>query len=140
VSGFWQKSTNNAARPPGAAKYGAGMEAPEDVRGSRREAVLASLAFVDAKEAETRFRRFLEAHAGGLNEWDQRFLDFLDRHRDDRLLSGTAGGGFDFVFSARDSAGFWVLEAKDGACGKGFLTSADAGRILDLARLKGLTR
>jgi hypothetical protein len=126
------------SRRRSAGKYGAGMEPSDDARSSRREAVLSSLAFVGAADAEKNFRRFLDAHAVSLNEWDQRFLDFIVRHRDERLLAGDAGGGFDFVFSLRDAEGFWVLEAKDGACGKGFLTSHDAGRVLELARTKGL--
>ena len=114
------------------------MQSPEAGRMSRREAVLASLAFVDAPAAEMRFRRFLEACGGSVNEWDQRFLDFIADHRDKPLLSGTAGGGFGFVLSVRSAAGFWVLEATDGARGKGFLNRFDAERILELARSKGL--
>lgn len=114
------------------------MESPEDARASRREAVLASLAFIHATEAEKRFRRFLEACGGAVNEWDQRFLDFIVAHRDEPLLAGAAGGGFEFVISARGAAGFWVLDARDGARGKGFLNRSDAERILELARLKGL--
>lgn len=119
------------------------MESPtdeNDARASRRDAVLASLRFVAAEDVERRFRRFLETHGGGVNEWDQRFLEFIARHHDERLLAGSAGGGFEFVFSARDAAGFWVLETRDGASGKGFLTGHDAERILELARLKGLAR
>lgn len=118
------------------------METSEenDAGAARREAVLATLAFVEAAEVERRFRRFLEAHGGGVNEWDQRFLEFIALHRDERLLAGSAGGGFEFAFSVRDSAGFWVLETRDGASGKGFLTCHDAGRILALARAKALVR
>ena len=114
------------------------MQSPETGRMSRREAVLASLAFVDAAAAETRFRRFLEAGGGSVNEWDQRFLDFIANHRDEPLLSGAAGAGFGFVVSVRSAAGFWVLEARDGARGKGFFNRLDAERILGLAREKGL--
>lgn len=114
------------------------MESSEDLRSSRREAVLASLALSAPAEAERGFREFMSSSGGAFNEWDQRFLDFLARHQDERLLTGSAGGGFYFVFSARDAEGFWVLSARDGGKGKGFLTRHDAGRILDLARAKGL--
>lgn len=114
------------------------MESPEDARASRREAALASLALSPSEEAERRFREFMNSGGGAFNEWDQRFLDFLARHRGERLLTGTTGGGFYFVFSLRDAEGFWVLAARDGARGKGFLTLHDAERIFDLARDKGL--
>lgn len=107
---------------------------------SRREKILASLALAQVADVETRFRRFLDSHGGAPNEWDQRFLDFIDRHRGAPFLAGTAGGGFDFVFSSSDATGFWVVEGKDGSCGKGFLGPHDADLILDLARQKGLVR
>lgn len=114
------------------------MDVSERPRESRREAVLASLAFVAPAEAERRFRELMNSTGGALNEWDQRFLDFIGAHAGERLLAGTLGGGFFFVFSLRDAAGFWMLSARDGARGKGFLTRHDAERILELARLKGL--
>lgn len=104
----------------------------------RREAVLASLAFAAPPEVESRFRRFLDAHGGSVNDWDQRFLDFIRQHRATPLLVGEAGGGFAFVFCPLDSTGFWVLEARDGTSGKGFLNAHDADRLLALARDKGL--
>lgn len=112
----------------------------ERVRENRREAMLASLALSEAAEVERRFREFMNGAGGAFNEWDQRFLDFIARHAGERLLTGTAGGGFYFAFSAGDSAGFWVLAAPDGGRGKGFLTRHDAERILELARAKGLVR
>lgn len=114
------------------------MAFSEHTRESRREAVLASLAFVAPGEVERRFRELMSAAGGAINEWDQRFLDFIATHADERLLSGTLGGGFFFAFSPRDGAGFWILAARDGAKGKGFLTRHDAERIHELARVKGL--
>ena len=119
------------------------METEEDLertRENRRAAMLDSLAFVEPAQAEAKFKAFLDAHGGSVTEWDQRFFDFIARHKDARLLAGTAGGGFDFVFSLVDSAGFWVLAARDGGTGKGFLSHHDAERILELARLKGLVK
>jgi len=114
------------------------METFENTRESRREAVLASLAFVAPGEVERRFRELMSLSGGVFNEWDQRFLDFIAAHADERLLSGTLGGGFFFAFSLRDASGFWILSTRDGAKGKGFLTRHDADRILELARLKAL--
>jgi hypothetical protein len=114
------------------------MDVSESPRESRREAVLASLALVAPADVERRFRDLMNSTGGALNEWDQRFLDFIGAHAEDRLLAGTLGGGFFFTFSPRDAAGFWILSARDGARGKGFLTRHDAERILELARLKGL--
>ncbi len=114
------------------------MEAFENTRESRREAMLASLAFVSTDEVERRFRDLMSLSGGVFNEWDQRFLDFIAAHADERLLSGTLGGGFFFAFSLRDASGLWILSTPDGAKGKGFLTRHDADRILELASLKGL--
>jgi hypothetical protein len=114
------------------------MDAAEGPPPRRREAVLASLRLAAPAELEGRFRRFLDAHGGSVNDWDQRFLDFIARHRAGPLLAGHAGGGFEFVFCPADSSGFWVLDARDGASGKGFLTAHDAERLLSLAREKGL--
>ncbi len=114
------------------------MDESESARESRRDAVLASLAFVAPEEVERRFRELMNSTGGALNEWDQRFLDFIAAHAGEALLSGTLGGGFFFAFSVRDLAGFWILSRRDGAKGKGFLTGHDAKRILELARLKGL--
>jgi hypothetical protein len=114
------------------------MDMSERPRESRREAVLASLAFVATADVDRRFRELMNGNGGALNEWDQRFLDFIAARSGERLLSGTLGGGFFFAFSPRDAAGFWILSARDGAKGKGFLTRHDAERILELARIKGL--
>ncbi len=107
-------------------------------RESRREAVLASLALTPPATIERRLRELVGGDGGSFNEWDQRFLEFVASHGDEPLLTGTTGAGFFFAFSTRDAEGFWLLASPDGARGKGFLTSHDAGRILDLARLKGL--
>ncbi len=110
----------------------------EAVRASRREAVRASLAATDAAEQESRLRRFLETRCGVLNEWDQRFLDFITLHRGERLLAATAGDGLEIVFSPRRGAGYWLLEIRGGGSGKGFLGAQDARRLIDIARNKGL--
>lgn len=110
----------------------------EALRAARREAVRASLAATDAAELEARLRRFLETRCGSLNEWDQRFLDFIELHRGERLLAATAGDGFEIVFSPRRGAGYWLFEIRGGGWGKGFLDAQDARRLIDLARLKGL--
>lgn len=114
------------------------MDVSESPRESRREAVLASLAFVAPDDVERRFRELMNSAGGALNEWDQRFLDFIAAHSGERFLAGTLGGGFFFAFSPRDAAGFWILSARDGAKGKGFLTHYDSERIFELARIKGL--
>ncbi len=114
------------------------METPDYTQESRREAMLASLAFVAPDEIGRRFRDLMTISGGAFNEWDQRFLDFIGAHADERLLSGTLGGGFFFAFSLRDASGFWILSTRDGARGKGFLTRHDADRILELARQKAL--
>lgn len=100
--------------------------------------MLASLRLAEPEEVARHFRRFLEAHGGTFNDWDQRFLDFIGRHRAEPLLAGDAGGGFAFVFCPVDASGFWILDAPDGACGKGFLNAHDSERLLALARDKGL--
>lgn len=114
------------------------MNEIEQARENRREAVRESLRATSADEVAARLRRFVEASGGATNEWDQRFVEFIAGHRDTPLWTGTAGGGFEFVFSPRDEAGFWLLEARDGGRGKGFLGRPDAGRIFELAALKGL--
>lgn len=114
------------------------MNEIDQTRENRREAVLGSLRVVSAEEVARRFARFSEAGGGAATEWDQRFVEFIANHREGPLWTGTAGGGFEFVFSPRDETGFWILEARDGGRGKGFLSGHDAERIGELAALKGL--
>ncbi|MBC8010447.1 MAG: hypothetical protein H7067_10155 [Burkholderiales bacterium] len=114
------------------------MNTMEQDRENRRAAVLASLHATGATEVAERFNRFVEASGEVTNEWDQRFIEFIEKHREFPLWTGNAGRGFEFVFSPRDEAGFWTLEARDGATGKGFLDHHDAGRIFELAEQIGL--
>lgn len=114
------------------------MNTMEQARENRRTAVLASLHATDSTEVAARFRRFMEASGGATNDWDQRFVEFIEQHRDFPLWAGNAGRGFEFVFSPRDEAGFWTLEAQDGVTGKGFLNHHDAARLFDLAEQIGL--
>lgn len=114
------------------------MTAIEQARENRREAVLASLRPVSAAEVSVWYRRFAETMGGAANEWDDRFVAFIDQHRSAPLWMASAGGGFEFVFSPRDSTGFWLLDAGNGGRGKGLLSEYDAGRIFELAAMKGL--
>lgn len=114
------------------------MNTMEQERESRRAAVLGSLHATDAKEVAARFHRFLDHSGGALNDWDLRFVEFIEQHREFPLWAGDAGRGFEFVFSPRDETGFWMLEARDGVTGKGFLDHHDAGRLFALAEQIGL--
>lgn len=105
---------------------------------SRHAILLVTLELVEVTTVETRLRRFLDSRGGGINEWDQCFLDFLARHRGQRFLSGAAGDGFEIVFCPRASSGYWLFESRAGSSGKGFLASRDAERLHELARQKGL--
>ena len=114
------------------------MKTPwDDMFARRRSAVEDSIGFRDATDVESRLHQVF-GHLGGAGDWEQRFLDFIERHRGERLLSATAGDGIEIVFSPRDAAGYWLWETGGGACGKGLLTVHDAGRLLEVARLKGL--
>lgn len=112
--------------------------APETAHAAKRQAVRETLAVADPTEIEARLRRFLETTRGGANEWDQRFLAFAERHRRERILVASAGGGLEIVFSPREASGYWLWRMSEGVGGKGFLGPHDSERILEIAREKNL--
>jgi hypothetical protein len=112
---------------------------PEDqVRERRREALLETLAVVSADEVEAKFRDFFDAGSGAWSAWDEKFVEFIARHRATPLLAGKAGAEFFVVFSPAGRAGFWVFAQRGGGSGKGFLNARDLGRLGEIASLKGL--
>ena len=78
------------------------------------------------------------AGSGAWSAWDERFIEFIDRHRAAPLLAGKAGAEFFVVFSPSGRAGFWVVAQVGGAHGKGFLGAKDVERLTNLAASRGL--
>lgn len=104
----------------------------------RRESLLETLAVIAPAEVETKFRAFFGAGSGAWCEWEDRFVAFIARHRDGRLLAGKVGEDLYAVFSPEGRAGFWVYAHRGGGSGKGFLSETDLDKLTDLARQKGL--
>lgn len=102
-----------------------------------REAVLTTLARVEAVRAEARLQAFLAA-AGGGGAWEQAFVDYLAERRRATFLSGANGPDLIFFVSPATRDGFWLVEQPGGARGKGWLGGRDVERLLELAREKGL--
>lgn len=102
-----------------------------------REAVLTTLARVEAVRAEARLQAFLAA-AGGVGVWEQAFVDYLAERRLGTFLSGANGPDLIFFISPATRDGFWLVEQPGGARGKGWLGGRDVERLLELAREKGL--
>lgn len=114
------------------------MPDAEQINEQRRAAVLESLAVADPDKAETRFKEFFEAGSGAWNTWDERFVEFIEKHRAAPLLAGTAGRDLYFLFSPSAKAGFWVVAQPGGTHGKGFLGATDVAKLIALAQEKGL--
>lgn len=110
----------------------------DEVREQRRAALMESLALVAPEKVEEGFRDFFGAGSGAWNAWDERFVEFIARHRDAPLLAGRAGHEVFVVFSPKGGAGFWVLARADGSRGKGFLGPRDVDRLAQIAAQKGL--
>lgn len=110
---------------------------PKSQQEKRREAVLATLARVEAERAEARLAAFLAA-AGGSGPWEQAFMNYVIERRPAMFLTGASGPDLIFFVSPSTRDGFWLVEQPGGARGKGWLGGRDVERLLELAREKGL--
>jgi hypothetical protein len=104
----------------------------------RREALLATLAEIAPDTVEAKFREFFGAGSGAWCEWDERFVELVERHRHTRLLAGKVQDDFFVVFSPEGRAGFWVFAQPGGGNGKGFLGERDIEKLIGIAQQKGL--
>lgn len=105
----------------------------------RRASVLATLAWVEAVRTEKRLQAFLEASGTG-GVWEQSFVDYLAARRHTGFLTGEGGPDLVFFVNPSSGDGFWLVEQRAGARGKGWLSVRDVQRLLALAAEKGLWR
>jgi hypothetical protein len=106
-------------------------------REHHRQAALNTMRSADPDRAEELIKDYFGAGASTWTGWDEQFITFIEENRKNRLLYGTIGDGWHFLFCATAEQGFWVC-AREGMKGKGFLRPQSVAALSQLAREKGL--
>ncbi len=74
---------------------------------------------------------------GGLSSWDLSFAEYIEEHRNSKLLFCWCARGLAVVFSPSDHHGIWAME-RENISGKGKLPKFALDVIEEIAKEKGL--
>ena len=91
-------------------------------------------------EAKTATKRFIEGSmmkSEGLTGWDLSFEDYIEEHKNSKLLFCWLAQGIAIVFSPSDHHGVWAMQ-REGITGKGVLPEFALETVERIAREKGL--
>jgi hypothetical protein len=95
------------------------------------------LSYQEAKEGLSRYMEELSNESGDLTDWDSSFAEYIEDHKNSKLLFCRYAKGVAIVFSPADHHGIWAMQ-REGTRGKGILPEHLVTFLEDLAKRKGL--
>jgi hypothetical protein len=96
------------------------------------------LSYQEAKEGVSRqVEEPLQDKGGGLTKWDLSFAEYIEEHKNSKLLFCRYGSGLGIVFSPADHHGIWAMQ-REGTLSKGIVPDHLVAFLEDLAKRKGL--
>jgi hypothetical protein len=95
------------------------------------------LSYEEAKEGVWRYVEEPLAEKGELSAWDLSFAEYVEEHKNSKLLFCRYGKYVGVVFSPADHHGIWVMQ-REGTLSKGIVPDHLVTFLEDLAKRKGL--
>ena len=95
------------------------------------------LSYQEAKEGVSRLVEEPLKEKGGLTKWDLSFAEYIEEHKNSKLLFCRYGSGLGIVFSPADHHGVWAMQ-REGTQSKGIVPGHLVAFLEDLAKRKGL--
>ena len=95
------------------------------------------LSYEEAKEGVWRYVEEPLKEKGGLTAWDLSFAEYVEEHKNSKLLFCRYGKNVGVVFSPADHHGIWVAH-RAGALSQGIVPDHLVTFLEDLAKRKGL--
>ena len=95
------------------------------------------LSYQEAKEGVSRFIEEPLHEKGELTRWDLSFAEYVEEHKDSKLIFCRYGKSVGIVFSPADHHGIWVRQS-EGTLSKGLLPDHLVTFLEGLAKSKGL--
>jgi hypothetical protein len=102
------------------------------------ELISRSMRVLSYEEAKKGVSQYIEEPLkGDLTQWDLSFEEYIEEHKNSRLLFCRYGKSVAIVFSPADHHGIWVLHG-EGTLGKGLVPDHFVTFLEGLAKSKGL--
>jgi len=95
------------------------------------------LPYEEAKEGVSRYIEEPLRGKGELTHWDLSFAEYIEEHKNSKLLFCRYGKSVGIVFSPADHHGIWAAQS-EGAVSKGILPGHLVTFLEGLAKAKGL--
>src|ERR1700757_3522346 len=95
------------------------------------------LSYEEAKEGVSRYIEEPLQEKGGVTSWDLSFAEYIEEHKNSKLLFCRYARGVAVVFSPADHHGIWAMQRED-TRGKGVVPEHLLTFFEDLAKRKGL--
>jgi len=96
------------------------------------------LSYEEAKEGVSRFIEEPLKEKGELTGWDLSFAEYIEEHKNSKLLFCRYGKSVGIVFSPADHHGIWVRQS-EGTLSKGIVSDHWLTFLEGLAKSKGLS-
>ena len=95
------------------------------------------LSYEEAKEGVSRYIEEPLEEKGGLTSWDLSFAEYIEEHKNSKLLFCRYGKSVAVVFSPADHHGIWAAQ-REGTLSKGIVPDHLVTFLEGLAKSKGL--
>jgi hypothetical protein len=95
------------------------------------------LSYEEAKEGVSRYIEEPLQERGGLTSWDLSFAEYIEEHKNSKLLFCQYARGVGVVFSPADHHGIWAAQ-REGTLSKGIVPDHLVTFLEGLAKSKGL--
>ena len=108
---------------------------PEDAERISRS--MRVLSYEEAKEGVSHYIEEPLQEKGGLTSWDLSFAEYIEEHKDSKLLFCWYARGVGVVFSPADHHGIWAAQ-REGTLSKGLVPDHFVTFLKSLPKSKGL--
>jgi hypothetical protein len=95
------------------------------------------LSYQEAKQGVSRYIEEPLQKTGELTKWDLSFAEYIEEHKNSKLLFCRYSSRVGIVFSPADHHGIWAMQ-REGALSKGIVPDHLVAFLEDLAKRKGL--
>jgi hypothetical protein len=95
------------------------------------------LSYQEAKEGVSRYLEEPSNEMADLTDWDLSFAEYIEEHKNSKLLFCGYARGVGIVFSPADHHGIWAMQ-REGTRGKGVAPEHLVTFLEGLAKRKGL--
>jgi hypothetical protein len=101
------------------------------------ERISQSMRVLSYEEAKSGVSRYLDEPAGEMTDWDLSFAEFIEEHKNSKLIFCRYTKGVGIVFSPADHHGIWAIQ-RENVRGKGLVPEHLVTFLEGLAKQKGL--